>query len=140
MRTILTVCLLSLSACSISTGGMYMATGSHPHVAFTIKATAGPVEVLHSPTTQRGTHDLYTAGLYPNYNVGAVAITMGAGWSWWRDWSQCFEVCNHSWTNGITAGGGVVYENGHARVDVRGQVFSNAPYDAGLIFTAGYAF
>ena len=113
-------------------------TGAHPHVSFTVKGTVGPVEAMHVPTTQRGINDLYTVGVYPVIGSG-IKATIGAGWAWWRDWGACTDGhnCEHDWTDGPTAGAGIVYELDHARVDVRGQVFANAPVDAALLFTIG---
>ena len=117
-----------------------MATGSHPQVNFAVKGTVGPVEMLHAPTTQRNpVTDLYTVGVYPAIGTG-VRATIGAGWAWFRDWGACDETghnCAHDWTDGLTAGAGLTYELGHARLDVRGQVFTDAPYDAALLFTMG---
>ena len=136
MRALL---LLLLAGCSLSVGGLDMATGSHPHVNFAVKGTVGPVEMLHAPTTQRGVNDLYTAGLYPAFGTG-VKITGGAGWAWWREWGDCTNNgydCEHTWYDGLTAGAGIVYTFGHARLDLRYQHFWEAPFEHGLLFTIG---
>ena len=129
---------LLLVGCSLSTGGLYMGTGSHPHVTFAVKGTVGPLEVLHAPTTQKGANDLYSAGLYPNFGRD-VKASLGAGWAWWRDWDCTKDAynCSHNWTDGLTAGAGLTYESGHARIDVRYQLFTNAPFDSALLFTIG---
>lgn len=139
MRYLPLICLFSLSGCSLSIGGLYMGTGSHPQVNFTAKTTVGPVEALLAPTTQRGVNDLYMVGLYPTIGNG-IKATVGAGWAWWRDWGACDadgHNCAHNWTSSLTAGAGLTYTAGHARIDVRYQVFTDAPYDGALLFTAG---
>ena len=45
--------------------------------------------------------------------------------------------CSHNWYDGLTAGAGLTYEMGHARIDLRYQVFTNAPFDGALLFTMG---
>jgi hypothetical protein len=118
-----------------------MATGSHPHVNFAAKATVGPAELLLAPTTQdTQVHDLYTLGIYPV--VGdEFGFTLGAGYAWWYTWGACYPPdytqCDKTWSGGITGGAGVVYRTGHVRVDVRGQAFSDAPFDGALLFTIG---
>jgi hypothetical protein len=133
--------LLLLAACSLSMGGLNMGTGSHPHVNFAVKGTLGPVEVLHAPTTQKDpVTDLYTAGIYPAFGTG-VKITGGVGWAWWHEWTgPCDENghnCAKTWTDGATAGLGVVYTFGHARIDLRYQRFWEAPFNEALLFTIG---
>jgi len=132
--------LLLLTGCSFSMGGLNMGTGSHPHVNFAVKGTVGPVEALHAPTTQKNpVTDLYMLGAYPSIGSG-IKVTLGAGWAWWRTWGACTNNgydCSHSWYDGPTAGLGLVYTLGHARLDLRYQRFWEAAFDEALLFTIG---
>ena len=131
--------LVLLAACSLSVGGLNMGTGSHPHVNFAVKGTLGPVEALHAPTTQRGVNDLYMLGAYPSIGKD-IKVSFGAGWAWWRECGACNQngyECNHMWYDGASAGLGLVYEFGHARLDLRYQRFWEAPFDEALLFTIG---
>ena len=117
-----------------------MGEGAHPHVNFAAKATVGPVEALHAPTTQKKpATDLYAIGVYPAIGKD-VKVTAGVGWAWWRAWGTCDQAgynCNHIWSDGATAGLGLVYEFGHARLDLRYQYFWEAPFNDALLFTIG---
>ena len=133
----LSVATLALMGCSASIGSFY-ATGSHPFGTLAVKGTIGPVEALHAPTTQRGANDLYMAGVYPSIGTG-IKATVGAGWAWWRDWDCTNNPndCSHNWVNGLTAGVGLTYTHAPLRLDLRYQVFTNAPFNGALLFTAG---
>ena len=136
---LLSLFVLFLAGCTVSTGGLYTGTGSHPHVSFAVSGAVGPVEVTHAPTTQKGANDLLMVNAThfwgDTWQVGGAV-----GWAWWRDWGDCDSTghnCEHTWTNGLTAGVGVRYVKGAGLLSLRPQVFTNAPFDVGLLLTAG---
>ena len=131
--------LLSLTGCSISTGGFYTPEGPHPQINAVVAIHADlpaymSAEILHTPVSNaKPVTDLTVISVTKGVNVGDMSLNAGLGWQVSRLWGACDPEgfnCEMAWANGYAVSAGLTYRATPLRVDLRAYSFDNSPVGA----------